>query len=239
MGYWDIPDEEGGGIYIVYKENVTIKHPETSLDYAKSTILSTEYGANNVSFSGVFSVFDDFFPSSYTVDNGSATPKLRYKNYEDGPSVRHLKSSPWQAPNNLSHHLGRLATAMTNTIRSSVSKEMLQGEAYYMEKSVLVRWEWLTFPLLLLLLSLAFLVSTMIKTSKDAGSSMWKTSAMPTLIYSLPKETHRSLTPLSSLNSAHEISKKVRIRLLPNMGWRVSGQSQLPRTTVQVPREWI
>jgi hypothetical protein len=243
---WEIPKEEGGGTFVVYTEDITIKNPKTSSDYTNSTVFDHEYGANNVTASNFLAIFDDFFPVTYTVDNISATPRLRYKNYDDGPCQRYLTWSPWLAPNNLTHHLERLATAMTNKVRSlATSSQMLNGEAFYAEKYVLIQWEWLIFPLLLLVLSLVFLVSTIIKTSKDPATGIWKTSAMPTLIYGLPKEIRSKLNPASSWDSAHESSKKVRIKLLPNMGWRVSGAShlstspQLPRPAVQAPCGWI
>ncbi|KAK1917399.1 hypothetical protein P3342_000112 [Pyrenophora teres f. teres] len=186
--------------------------------------------------------FDDFFPSAYTAENTSTTRRLVCKYYDDGPSVRTLVSSPWLAPNNVTHHIERLATAITNRIRSSISKEMVTGQAFFTEKYVTVRWGWLTFPLLLLVLSLLFLVSTIIKTSKD--NNIWKSSSLPTLIYSLPKETQGQFTNSSTWNSTKE-TKKVRIRLNPKTGWRVSGQSQLstspqlPRPAVQPHHSWI
>jgi hypothetical protein len=148
-------------------------------------------------------------------------------------------------PNNLTRHVEKLATAMTNRVRSSDSNEMLQGEAFYNEQYVSVQWEWLIFPFLLLTLSLIFLVSTIIKTSKDTSAGIWKTSAMPTLIYSLPKDAQSKLNPISTWNDSDKSSRKVRIKLLPNRGWRVSGVShlstspQLPHPAVQASRGWI
>ena len=238
---WEIPEAEGGGHFLVYTENVTISRPPTSID-DEEVISSDVFGANNISASGPMATFYDFFPSVYTADTTSATPRLAYKYYEDGPSVRPLEFSPWMAPNNLTHHIERLATAMTNGIRSSVSKEMITGQAFFTEKYVTVRWGWLAFPLLLLVLTLLFLVSTIIKTSKD--DNIWKSSSLPTLIYSLPKEAQGKFSDSSTWSSTKE-TKKVRIRLQPKTGWRVSGQSQLvtspqlPRPAVHAPRGWI
>ena len=242
---FDIPEEEGGGIWIQYKENITIIPTNTSSQPARPTNLELGYGTSNVTVAGIMGIFDDFFPASYSVKNVSAIPRLRYKNFPGGPFQRYIPWTPWMAPNNLTQHLQRLATAMTNRVRSSDSSETLMGEAFYTDKYVLVQWEWLIFPFLLLTLAFVFLVSTVIKTSKDTSTGIWKTSAMPTLIYSLPKEAQKEMNPSSSWDSAHESSKKLRIRLLPKSGWRVSGVShvstspQLPHPVVQAPRGWI
>lgn len=83
--------------------------------------------------------------------------------------------------------MDRLATALTNVVRSDVnSYEMVPGLAYNRKQFIAVSWAWLTLPLALLVLSLVFLVSTIVKTSGDGDGEMvlWKTSAMPALIFS-------------------------------------------------------
>ncbi|KAH7350468.1 hypothetical protein BKA66DRAFT_599733 [Pyrenochaeta sp. MPI-SDFR-AT-0127] len=241
---WPYPEDEGGGFEIVYKENVTIERVERRNDYSNSTISSQRYGVNNVTVSGAINIFDDLFPAYYAADTVSSVPRLRFQNFDDGPSLRTLHYFPWQAPHNLTQHMERLALAMTNVIRSSVSKEMVSGEAYSREKFVSIKWEWLIFPLLLLLLSFIFLISTIIKTSKNAATGVWKTSAMPTLIYSLPKETQSHLAAPSTWNS-EKGTKKVRIKLLPERGWRVSGSrdsgmsTNIPPTAKRAPCGWI
>ncbi|RYN35047.1 hypothetical protein AA0119_g1162 [Alternaria tenuissima] len=242
---WEIPVEQGGGTWIEYKENITIIPKWIDSNVTKPNDTTIEYGTNIVTASMFMAVFNDFFPASFSVNNVSAIPRLRFKEFMDGPSQRYLPFSPWMAPNNLTRHLEKLATAMTNRVRSSGSSEMLQGEAFYSEQYVVVQWEWLIFPFLLLALSLVFLVLTIIKTSKDTSTGIWKTSAMPTLIYSLPKDAQTKLSPSSTWNDTDKSSGKVRIKLLPNRGWRVSGAShlstspQLPRPAVQAPRGWI
>jgi hypothetical protein len=239
-GYPFEAENMDSGTEIFYMENVTIK-----VDAPTNEHDSHEYGVANITAFSLAVGFEDIFPAFTTMADKSATPIFRYKASVVGPSwTRTVSFNPWMAPNNVTKHMERLATALTNIVRSSPSHQDVEGSAWAKETFISVRWQWLIFPFLLLILSLVFLVSTIIKTSKDSGASVWKTSAMPTLIYSLPKETQGQLTKSSTWSSAKE-TKKVRIKLLPDRGWRVSGAShlstspQLPRPAVQAPHGWI
>ncbi|CAO2655606.1 Nn.00g044090.m01.CDS01 [Neocucurbitaria sp. VM-36] len=226
----------------VYGQNIVITPPSTTQNQPESNLKDRVFGLSNATTSNVMANFEDYFPSYYTATKDEKAV-LRYKNYPSGPSLREIIVNPLLAPNNITVHMERLAAAMTNVVRSSISKEMLPGNAYKTEKVVSVRWEWLAFPFILLVLSLIFLISTIIKTSKDTTTGVWKTSTMPTLIYGLPKETQSQFTSSSTWKRVYE-TKKVRIRLLPNMGWRVSGHGQpalspqLPTPRGTAPREW-
>jgi hypothetical protein len=172
-------------------------------------------------------VFDDFFPSSYMVNSPSESPMLRYKNYVAGPSLRKLRMHPFLAPNDVPRHMQRLATALSNVIRSdNDNKEMITGQAYNRKQFIVVHWEWLAFPIALLVLSLGFLVATISKTSsvEHGELGVWKTSAMPALIYSLPEEYQRELHGRSSDGNGNSNSaRKVKSQVVPKQGWRVSG----------------
>lgn len=133
---------------------------------------------------------------------------------------------------------------MSNTIRSvGARNSIITGKAYSNIVFVDVRWEWMTFPLALLLLSIVFLVATIVKISDSTTAGLWKTSAMPNLICGLPKETKNHVHPASTWQSNE--TKTVRIKLLPSKGWRVSGQSFLNRSPIlplrkaQPPPGWI
>lgn len=224
---WKIPEQEGGGYWTEYLENVTIVPPKLRLSGLDPDAADVEYGVKNETAAAIMLGFDDFFPSYYTQLRNTTVPQLRFKEYELGPSKRALSFNPWLAPNNITRHMERLATAMTNAMRSTSSGKTLQGEAYQKENYIKIRWEWLSFPFSLLFLSLVFLVATITKTSSSSETGVWKTSAMPTLIYSLPKEAQGQFTSSSTWGSEKEAPKRTRIKLLPNMGWRISGQSQL------------
>jgi len=237
---WETPV----GTWYSYTQNLTLTPSNARPQSSGQVLVNDSYRLSNYTHSNVMNFFDDFFPSSYTAANIFTKPVLRHRNYADGPTVREMDWNPWQYPHNITRHMQRMADSMTNVVRSSNTKQMLQGDAYLMEPYVSIRWEWLTFPILLLLLSLVFLVSTIIKTSGDGATGMWKTSAMPTLIYSLPKETQGQFASSSTWSSGKGAPRKTRIKLLPNMGWRVSGQSHLsgsPRlpSGERVPRGWI
>ena len=244
---WDsfeVPEDEGGGTSITYLENVNIEAPVSSSNRTNTTFFPETFGASNVTVAHTMAIFDDFFPSYYTTDDASATPSLRYKNYENGPRIRTLTFNAWQAPNDIVSHMTRLATAMTNAMRSNVeSNALVYGLAYNRKQFVLVRWEWLVFPLALLMLSLGFLIATIIRTSNGEhdGMGVWKTSAMPTLVYSLPEQVQRDL---DGVGSSKNQARKVRIRLLPNQGWRVSAHTPVSSTRIrrsnhQPPPGWI
>ncbi|KAH9864235.1 hypothetical protein J1614_010169 [Plenodomus biglobosus] len=203
------------------------------------------YGTSNDTIIPMMLGLIDAFPSFTTVRNVSDVPVVRDRTWAIAPPrSRLLKFNPWLSPNNVTRHMERLATAMTNVVRSSENKIMLQGDAWSKETYISIRWPWLTFPLLLLLLSLAFLVSTIIKTSKNTGIAVWKTSTMPTLIYSLPKETQGQFQSSSTWNNAPH-TRKVRIRLSSNAEWRVSGQKmgvgspRVPPPAGTRPGGWI
>ncbi|KAF2248015.1 hypothetical protein BU26DRAFT_428431 [Trematosphaeria pertusa] len=223
------------GTDITYLENVTID------------VSSLHYGTSNESHSHVISLFDDFLPSFTTVANTSAEQLTRFRFYSAKNFRRILDVNPWLPPNNITHHMERLATAMTNVIRSSTSsnKEVF-GDAYGIEVYVKVQWAWLAFPLALLLLSAIFLVATMVKSARDRGEvGVWKTSAMPTLIYSLPKDLQGTFSSNTSTwtTAGRAGAQKTRIKLLPSKGWRVSGHQSAPTTPVlrtnQAPPAWI
>lgn len=249
--YWDTSDEPipwpwktyetEDALDLIYDTNVTLQ-PPSSNDSQQSTGVS--YGLNNVTVFYIKSIFDDFFPSMYTVADQSASPLLRYKNYANGPSTRTMEFNPWQEPNNLTRHMERLASSMTNVMRSSHSKLMINGDAFSRENYVEVRWQWLTLPLGLLFISLVFLAATIAKSATERDRvGVWKTSAYATLLYGLPDEMQNKITRSGSTGTPRSKAKEMKVKLQPNGGWRVSGNLFTPFTPKprlnQPPPGWI
>lgn len=199
--------------------------------------ISTRYKVSNTTAANTIRLFDEIFPSYYAVSN--ATEKPRLITYTRGCSrtliSRYLEFNPWLFPNNIPRHLDRLAVAMTNDIRSSSSRENVKGDAFLIETYIKVDYRWLGFPFTLLVLTLGFLIATIIKTSKVEEIGIWKTSTMPSLIYGLPEGTQeKAATPGTWSSRPRTEARKMKIRFLPNQGWRFSGQPRLPSN--HVPR---
>jgi hypothetical protein len=223
-----------------YHGNISIYAPDMSRD-------EPAYGLSNDTILQFVLLFDEVFPSTITVADMTAQPFLKIKtSYTDRVVFREVRFNPWLAPNNVSHHMDRIATAVTNVVRSeSNSNELIAGEALAPETYVRVKWAWLAFPLAMLGLCLVFLIATMVKTSGDADGDIgaWKTSAMPALMYSLPRDTRQALTTTSTRSDSGG-TKKVKIRLMPNLGWRVSGQTYTSPTSFRrggshAPPGWL
>lgn len=223
------------GVWINYLDQISIE-----INTNHSTTSPQTYGTDNNTAYAIMTIFNDIFPSFYTAPDETTEPMLHDRQWTNGPAyLRKMSFNPWNTPNNVSTHLARLASAMTDRMRSAgLTNEEVEADAYDREVYIRVRWAWLAFPIALLLLSLAFLVATIWKTADTGAGGIWKTSAMPTLIYGLPKEAQDKLNSSQTWSSTDRgRSKKVRIRLLPNLGWRVSGLPSIRKN--QPPPGWI
>lgn len=224
--------------WVTFDGNYSIASPSTNSE-------SREYGVSNETFSRTQALFEDAFPSMITVANRTAQRWWRIRVSSWGSNyLRAFAYCPWLAPNNLTSYMEDFASAMTSNLRSHKSAEYLPGHAYTQTTFIDVHWEWLIFPLSLLVLSAAFLIATIWKTGKGTNgeAAIWKTSAMPTLIYSLPKEVQQQFH--EPRKTGDDKTKKIKIRLAPRQGWRVSGHlvaspTLIRRGNQQPPPGWI
>lgn len=202
--------------------NISIHPPSLAED-------KPAFGVSNETFFDLAVILDEIFPSMIITPNPTSQPVMKiFAGRADRTFWRTFHFNPWIAPNNVAVHLERMANSITNVIRSDTgSNELIAGSAYARETYVAVQWGWLAFPLAMLILSIVFLVSTIRKTSSDSYEDLgtWKTSAMPALMYSLPKDIQEGVISTTRPRVMRgKRASKVRIRLLPKQGWRVSGQ---------------
>ncbi|KAL1594585.1 hypothetical protein SLS60_010346 [Paraconiothyrium brasiliense] len=220
----------------IYAENVSIRVPTDPEQI--------NYGMTNETMLLTASAFDDVLPFFSTMVNSSNTPSIRLRYYKSGNIEMVPEINPWVPTSNITRHVEQLANAVTNLIRSSSRTESVSGDAFAKEVHVNVQWAWLTFPLLLLVVSLLFLVSTIVRVCRaDGDADIWKNSAMPILVYSLPKDAQQALVSSGALDSGSKSkAKNTRIRLAKKSGWRVSGYTSAPTTPVSQrypPPGWI
>ncbi|KAJ4984176.1 hypothetical protein SVAN01_10347 [Stagonosporopsis vannaccii] len=227
------------GTAILYSENIEINYKSQDESEALT------FGMSNDTAYNMMLSFDDIFPSFFTAKDEAAVPELRFWTWKTGPAyTRRLAMNPWLATNNVTVHMERLATAVTNVIRSAVDKEWIEGAAYSMENYVSVRWEWLTLPLGLLFMSLIFLAATVFKSAHERHQvGILKNSAILTLLHGIPDDMRGKLTRSSSTGTPRAKAKELKVRLHPSLGWRLSGNvfsplvSRLPKG--QPPPGWF
>lgn len=235
---WESQKNERGTIDIRYTQNITVDVPSIGSNVS-------DYGLSNSTAFTTIAVFDEFFPSFLTVANASAEAFLRFRLRQKAVAAsRTLDYNAWAPPNNISLHMDRLATALTNVIRSSSSKSLVVGSVSSMETYVAVRWVWLSLPLAVLFLCLIFLVATINKSSRESEKvGVWKTSALATLLYGLPDDMQSKITASTSSGTPRAKAKELKIKMLPKMGWRIS-DNLLPHMTPKPkqnspPPDWI
>ncbi|ORY17431.1 hypothetical protein BCR34DRAFT_474758 [Clohesyomyces aquaticus] len=208
-------DSAGIGYDVYYLENPTILGPGEEL-----------YGVNNRTHFNVVHIFDQFLPSWTSVKDVSATPQMGVSVYSTlGPYHRTMNFNPWLHPNNITKHLDRLASAMTNVLRSSPNTEMISGLAFNRETFVSVEWAWISVPLLVLILCGAFLASTIWRSSRDKDSvgGVWKNSALGTLIHGLPDDMQKKMRGSQMVSTPRTMARTLRVKMHGKNGWRVSG----------------
>lgn len=152
---------------------------------------SATYGVSNLTAIKTLNIFDDIFPSFYTAINSSDRPLFRLQVYYIPPRYRTLEFNPWLSPNNITKHLERLSTTITDALRNSNSNELFPGQAFIVEAYVAVRWEWLFLPIVLLISGCISFAAT--AHASPGQRAVWKTSAIAALIYSLPDDAQKKI----------------------------------------------
>jgi hypothetical protein len=230
------PSDPEGFKTLQYLQNITIDPHMTD---GQSNLSS--YGVMNDTAFSMLAIFDDYLPSFATLANNASRTYLKYQTQQkEGPILREYPTNPWCAPTNITHHVERLATVMTNTIRQSSNTAAL-GKAFSDESRIEVRWIWLTLPIGLLVLTLVFLVGTVIRTSMEKDRvGVWKNSAIATLLYGLPDEMQRKITASQGHGTPRSKAKELNVRMLPTKNWRISGQILSPVVRKpKAPQGWI
>lgn len=117
--------------------------------------------------------------------------------------------------------INNLATSFTNRMRamSSDKNSQVNGTAFISVPHVRVQWAWLSLPILLMVLSLAFLVATSLITKKS-NIPVWKTSTLAVMFHGIndsarqsPERPHMNIELTSQMKSEGE---RRRVALAPN-----------------------
>ncbi|MCJ1360315.1 MAG: hypothetical protein MMC33_010320 [Icmadophila ericetorum] len=116
--------------------------------------------------------------------------------------------------------LNGLATSLTNALRTAPGSEIVTGTSYKSMSFVQVAWEWLIFPILLVILTFIFLLDTK-KQSSGKRTDLWKMSSLATF-QGLSSQLHRDLGPMANKEDMSQRTKDICVQLEKRReGWRL------------------
>jgi len=193
------PDGSQGWSYL---QNITLKPPGSS----------DTYFIDNVTMLGARFAFDAWIPYSVTQMNKSEPPVACYPMPEPtgGPIEESSVSPLWFKKGEIPTIVEKMATDLTTVIRNTAQYgETVLGSGVY-ETFIYVDWAFFSFPLLVFIATLAFLVTTVFQTSKTC---VWKTSSLTTLVHGLTPEAKEELKHAKSMQELRAGAKKVRVYL--------------------------
>ncbi|QDS77460.1 hypothetical protein FKW77_006992 [Venturia effusa] len=188
----DVWDPINGGDYIV-NYSMTITDPHS----LHADGLSTFFVPNNTAFK-LQAVWTQLVPSAMVLssptnpkEGGSVFkyywPITPYRLLQD------LPTNPWAPPNNITAHMARAVSTLNSVLRrnptSNTGSNVSVGKAYLFVVLVDISWKWLSLPLILLTFSLMFLVTTIVRSTRDRESiGIFKTSALAILFNGLGED---------------------------------------------------
>jgi hypothetical protein len=164
---WRFSTSASGIEMYEYIGNVTLNPPivERQPQQAEPTTFGL---TNNTMLSTIF-LTDYFAPSYFTANNATSPLTCRYRTMS-GNETFTVDYNPWAA--NTTEQISKIAEVMSITIRNTPSSEgnrveTIGGIAWELRPHVKIRWLWITLPAIILVLSGLFVVSTVVKTSKE------------------------------------------------------------------------
>ncbi|KAK3716989.1 hypothetical protein LTR37_006044 [Vermiconidia calcicola] len=116
--------------------------------------------------------------------------------------------------------LDKIAASMTTYIREIAGSEVAVGKAYSLETIVHARWYYAIFPTVLLLLTFAFMISTIIVSARRT-LPVWKSSSLGTLMHGIDDSSTKAIAA-SRLYRMEEKADMYSMRLpLPQDDWKL------------------
>ena len=116
---------------------------------------------------------------------------------------------------NITDAIERVAESVTRQIRIAEGSHVVDGLAMVDETFVLVRWEWMTLPLAVLACVVVLLGATILRSGKEGGMGIWKSSSLALLVHPLlsPKGVEMDGVRVESLEKMKQFASRVKVRL--------------------------
>jgi hypothetical protein len=127
--------------------------------------------------------------------------------YDGDTSPSSALATSFYAGQNFTQAVDNIATSVSRYIRG-LSEDTTIGQAHSVQVYVKVKWEWLAFPVVLVVSGLALLVVAIIQTSRS-GLEVWKSSSLPLWFHGPQNGRINSFGgPLERVNTLVEMEKE-------------------------------
>ncbi len=180
------------------------------------------FSLSNDSHMSIVNYLKDFFTGNIIGDpswgfNASSDAMRAFSHVEeisDNRVIVGLEDVPsltGNLTNNLNVHMRQAADVNSSAI----------GTAWKTESYVLVRWQWLSFPIALLFLTLIFLVTTIMRNCQNKVP-LWKSSTTALLLHGLSIEHQEKYLIHAHQNEMDAVAKKLKVQLQETeAGWQL------------------
>ncbi|KAF5490953.1 hypothetical protein CGCF413_v011629 [Colletotrichum fructicola] len=126
-------------------------------------------------------------------DSFSADPDEKFtgnNKFDDGRMAR--GQALHEAFGDMDSFIAKVARSLSNNVRANSTSTMrgawYRGTSYTNQISIIVRWPWITFQVVMVLLSFFYLVAEMIRTARKPDVRPWKDDALVPLWIELDKD---------------------------------------------------
>jgi hypothetical protein len=205
---WSNIIEDGELVHMNYTSDIVVTPPNQE----------TSFSVSRVAHAQTWILLRQYVPGHFTQENSTATPQLEFWALENGQnSLKEVtvQESPWMPPKNVSLHVERMANAMSQVMRRyENTTEQVPGSGSF-ETYIRIRWAWFSFPLVLLLLTLGFLIMTIWKGRSREDIGVWKTSSLATLVNGLDSTTRQHLGSSWKMLDVFEKASDIHVSLKP------------------------
>lgn len=153
--------------------------------------------------------------ASYVSTSTSNAPNDTSQVFLDGLSSNSCPDNNDQTCNRMDAIMSRVASSMTNSIRI-MGEEVAKGSGQSVETFLKVRWEWVILPIIMIVLTFAFFVST-VYINKVHHVPVWKSSSLPLMAYGLQREAGQAISAHGpGLDSLEKAAKQYHVTMERN-----------------------
>lgn len=115
------------------------------------------------------------------------------------------------------HHPSHFNNLTVSSLRTNFDNSQHTGISYTLDTYVLISYPWLTQPIGIVILTLIFLLATILR-NRRSGTRAWKDSSLATLA-GLDSEVRQKLGPLRHVDTMNEKAKNTAV-VMRRGGWR-------------------